>query len=94
MRTKKSLLIVTAGAVLAVVAGLLAWLLPDEDPTVARVIGADSAAVIRAEEARAVVGAQTVDMTLTAAPATVDVGGRTVATWAFNGSGTSCVPAW
>lgn len=44
MRTKKSLLFVTAVAVPTVAAGFLALLLPDDAPTVTRVVGADSAA--------------------------------------------------
>ena len=86
MRTKKSLIIVAVAAVLAVVAGAVAWLLPGRDAAAARLVGPNSEAVVRAEEARAVTGAGVVGVTLTAAPATVEIGGRTVDTWAFNGA--------
>ena len=85
MRTRRPLLLVAVAAVLALVAGLLAWLLPGDDATAAEPVTPDSAVVAETEEARAVAGAGTVDMTLTAAPATVEIGGRTVDTWAFNG---------
>jgi FtsP/CotA-like multicopper oxidase with cupredoxin domain len=86
MRTRKSLLMVALAAVLAVVAGAVAWLLPNRDAAAARLVGPDSQAVLRAEEARTVAAANTIDVTLTAAPATVDLGGQTLDTWAFNGA--------
>ena len=51
----------------------------------AKVITPSSAQVARAEEQRTVAGAEVRDVTLTAAPTEVDLGGRTVSTWAFNG---------
>ena len=86
MRTKKSLLLLAAVVLLAVVVGLVAWLPSGRDVAAARLVSPDSEAVVRAEEARRVPGAGTVDVTLTAAPATVEIGGRTVDTWAFNGA--------
>ena len=85
MRTKKSPFVVVV-AVLAVVAGLVVWLLPGGETSAARLVGPDSDAVTRVEELRRVEGSRVVEMALTAAPATVEVGGRTVDTWAFNGA--------
>ena len=84
MRRKKIIVPLVVVAVLAVGAGLLVWLLPGRAS--AQRIGPDSPAVAQAEASRAVAGARTVDQTLTAAAATVDIGGRTVQTWAFNGT--------
>ncbi|MFA4841904.1 MAG: multicopper oxidase domain-containing protein, partial [Agrococcus sp.] len=86
MRTKKSLMILAVVAAVAVVVGLVAWLLPSRGGAAGGVVGPDSAAVARAEEARAVAGADTIDVSLTAGPATVEVGGQAVDTWAFNGT--------
>ena len=83
MRRKKVVVPLVAVAVLAVAGGLLVWLLPGRAS--AQLVGPHSPAVAQAEAARAVAGARTVDVTLTAAPTTVDIGVRTVQTWAFNG---------
>jgi FtsP/CotA-like multicopper oxidase with cupredoxin domain len=48
-------------------------------------IGPTSAKVGAAEQARKTAGAATVDVTLNAAPAEVDLGGVRVSTWAFDG---------
>ena len=84
MRRKKIVVPLAVVAALAVTAGLLVWLLPGR--TSAQLVGPGSPAVAQAEAARAVAGSRTVDVTLTAAPTTVDIGGRTVQTWAFNGA--------
>ncbi|TFV66514.1 UNVERIFIED_ORG: multicopper oxidase family protein [Bacillus sp. AZ43] len=86
MRTKKSLIVVSVAAVLAIVTGVVVWLLPGDEPSAARLVDPDSDAVTQTEQARTVDGARTIEMALTAAPATVEVGGRTVDTWAFNGA--------
>lgn len=49
------------------------------------VIAGDDSLVAQAEQARHVPGSQVRSVTLTAAPATIDLGDRTVRTWAFNG---------
>ena len=49
-------------------------------------LGPHSTAVATAEAARHVTGSHVRDITLAAAPATIDLGGRTVRTWAFNGT--------
>ncbi|OZB87996.1 MAG: hypothetical protein B7X41_10460, partial [Microbacterium sp. 14-71-5] len=82
MRRRKLALPVAALAVLAVVAGVLVWLLPGR--AAAKLVGPSSPRVAQAEAARAVSGARTVAVTLTAAATTADIGGRTVQTWAFN----------
>ncbi|MEC3974397.1 multicopper oxidase family protein [Amycolatopsis sp. H20-H5] len=56
----------------------------DSSPAPTR-IGPASAKVAAAEQARKKVGASTVDVTLTALPADVDLGGVRVSTWAFDG---------
>lgn len=85
MRRKKLVVpLVAVLAVVAVVGGVLVWLLPGRAS--AQLIGPRSPQVAQAEAARAVAGARTVDVTLTASPTTVDIGGRTVQTWAFNGT--------
>jgi FtsP/CotA-like multicopper oxidase with cupredoxin domain len=59
---------------------------PTSPTTTARSIGPDDDAVLAAERARRRSGATVREMGLTAAPASVDLGGRTVETWAFNGT--------
>lgn len=54
-------------------------------PTSRTLVGPGSAAVARAEATRQVTG-NTVSRTITAAPTVVDLGGRTVETWAYDGS--------
>lgn len=73
--------------VLAVGLGTVAWAAfwrSGSDGTM-NVIAPTAPQVAAAEAARKVPGSQTRDVTLTAAPTTVDLGGRTVQTWAFNG---------
>jgi len=88
MRTRVLLPILAA---LALVLGAGVWALlansgSDTSTTSgAKVITPSSAQVVRAEEQRTVAGAEVRDVTLTAAPTEVDLGGRTVSTWAFNG---------
>lgn len=48
-------------------------------------VGPSSAAVIAAERRRRLPGATVRELSLEAAPATVDLGGREVSTWAYNG---------
>lgn len=54
------------------------------DPSAASLITPTSTQVAQAEAQRRVAGARVVDFTLTAAPARVNLGDRTVSTWAFN----------
>ncbi len=69
--------------VLAMVVGALAWTNQSRAPDLARVGPADP---MVAEVERRVAGAAVREFTLTAAPATVRLGDRTVSTWAFNGA--------
>lgn len=48
-------------------------------------IGPHDALITQVEQQRQVAGSQTREITLTAAPVTLDVGGQQVSTWAFNG---------
>jgi FtsP/CotA-like multicopper oxidase with cupredoxin domain len=57
-----------------------------DDDTTSIVIGPNDAAVDVAEQARRADDAVVRQVTLTAAPATIDLGDRTVETWAFNGT--------
>jgi len=84
MRRRKIVVSLVVVAVLAVVSGVLVWLLPGRAS--AQLIGPRAPAVAQAEAARAVAGARTVDVTLIATRTTVAIGGRTVETWAFNGT--------
>lgn len=75
---------------LVLIAGAGAWAgvsqpWHSESSPPATVIAADDDAVAAAEEARRGDSHGLVEVDLTAAPATVDLGGRTVDTWAFNG---------
>ncbi len=83
MHSKKVVLPLVVVAVLALAGSVLVWLSPGRSSTL---VSPGSAEVARAEAARAVPGASTVDVTLTAAPTSVDIGGRAVQTWAFNGT--------
>jgi FtsP/CotA-like multicopper oxidase with cupredoxin domain len=75
---------------LAVVGGIWAGvaLTRDSSPTssTAELITPVSAQVAQAEARRRVAGSQDRDVTLTAAPARIDLGDRVVSTWAFGGS--------
>ena len=75
--------LVVAVAVLAAGAGV--WRTRSGDSPLVK-IAPDSAAVAAAERARRVPGAPVNEVALTAAPATVQIGGRSVSTWAFNGT--------
>jgi len=52
----------------------------------ATAIGPDDEAVLASERARQTSTAEVLDISLTAAPATIDLGDQTVETWAFNGT--------
>lgn len=54
-------------------------------PTTRTLVGPGSAAVARVEAGRYTSG-HLVERTITAAPTTVDLGGRTVSTWTYDGS--------
>lgn len=81
--SKRTLALITAAALAA--AGTSAWMLVDRGSDL-QVVSALDPAVAAAEAARHVTGSTTKAVTLTAAPATVQLGGRAVRTWAFNGA--------
>lgn len=85
MNRRRFLQVGGVGAVL--VGGSLAGvrMLGDPSPAGASPVGPSSAAVGEAEAARATTG-QVVRRSLRAAPASVDLGGATVQTWAFDGT--------
>ncbi len=56
------------------------------DAVVAALIEPDSPQVAEAEAERKVEGAQVREVTLTAAPTTIDLGGKSVESWTFNGT--------
>lgn len=86
--TRRWTVMVSIGAVLVLLAsvgiGVGVWLASASSVS-ASVIGPHDPEVVRAEAARKVEGSQVRSYTLTAAPVTVSVGGRSVQTWAFNG---------
>lgn len=76
-------------AVVVVVTGAAAWFgaaRPWRDVDTTSVIEPTDPVVALAEQARRADDATVRDVTLTAAPATIDLGDRTVQTWAFNGA--------
>lgn len=78
-----------AVVVAVVVAGAGVWVgvaRPWRDTGTPERVEATDPAVAAAERERRSEGAQVREVTLTAAPATVDLGDRTVETWAFNGT--------
>lgn len=81
--SKRSLSLLTVAAV--VLAGSAAWLTVGGSAEALTLVKPTDAAVQAAEAARDVPGATVEAVTLTAAPARVSLGGRTVQTWAFNG---------
>ena len=87
---KRTLLAAAAVLVLAVTGSIWARVaLTDRSTspsTSAEVITPDSAQVARAESQRQVAESKVRAVTLTAAPTEVDLGGRVVNTWAFNGT--------
>ena len=79
--------LVIAAALVIIAAGLWAGLArPWQTGSSATPIGPDDPVVAATEEARRSDSAAVQDVTLTAAPATIDLGDRTVETWAFNGT--------
>ena len=85
---KRNASFLTAGVVLGAV-GLGAWVVaaaPWRDERVEVRVGPRSAFVEEAERARRADGAVVRDVTLTAAPARIRLGDRSVETWAFNGT--------
>lgn len=72
-------------AVAVVLAGVAAWLAFGRAADALTTVQPTDAAVQTVEAARRVPGSAVKALTLTAAPATVDLGGRTVQTWAFDG---------
>jgi FtsP/CotA-like multicopper oxidase with cupredoxin domain len=72
-------------AALVVLAGAASWLAFGRAADALTPVRPGDPAVTSAEAARALQGSSTKTVTLTAAPATVRLGGRTVQTWAFNG---------
>jgi len=85
----RSKVVVAAAAVVAVAAGgASAMLLRTPDSSASRLVlvRPGDPAVAAAEATRKVPGAATHRVTLTAAPTTVEVAGRQVRTWAFNGA--------
>lgn len=75
-------------AVLALAIGAAIWIAQTNGSTAKAklaLVDPSSRLVAQAEAARRVAGSQTVDVTLTAAPARINLGSRVVNTWAFNG---------
>lgn len=84
---RKTILLPLLAAVTLLAAGGVVWAARggDAGSNTAQVIGPTAPQVREAEALRHVPGSQVRDVTLTAAPATVNLGERTVRTWAFNG---------
>ena len=92
-RSQRPLLITAAGLLVAAavwVGTTQPWrddaTLTDSTATTAQPIGPDDETVLIAERARRMRHGRVRDVELTAAPASVDLGGQTVETWAFNGT--------
>jgi len=84
---------IVAGVVagVALIGGVATWIAADDDASVhptgdARLVEPTSAAVDERERVRRSDDAAVRDIELTAAPASIDLGDRTVDTWAFNGT--------
>ena len=84
-RIPRPVVIATAAAVIG--AGVWASVArPWQSDEAARIVGPADPLVATIEQARRPENATVRDVTLTAAPASVDLGDRTVETWAFNGT--------
>ena len=77
-------LIIAIGGGIWATAGLR-YSSPTSTSSTARLVEPASAQVARTEDRRQVPGSRVRDLTLTAAPAKIDLGDRTVTTWAFEG---------
>ncbi len=82
--SKRTTSLIAAAAV--AVAGSATWLAFGRSAQALTLVGPTDAAVTSTEAARRVPGAAVTSTTLTAAPATVRVAGKSVQTWAFNGT--------
>ena len=77
----KRIVLIATGSAVATIVGF--WVI--QTTSAPTLLASDSSAVAQTESARRVPGSQIRDVTLTAAPAKIDLGGGEVKTWAFNG---------